>query len=101
MPLDNSTDTLLKNIAAQGGPALHEMPVDICRTVFLELVQNLQGDMIEIHHTEDLEISSLEASFPRGAAWAVRGTGGAGPLLLWLWNGVVFVDEQWHLCFHL
>ena len=64
MPLDNSTDTLLKNIAAQGGPALHEMPVDICRTVFLELVQNLQGDMIEIHHTEDLEISSEEGVIP-------------------------------------
>ncbi len=64
MPLDQSTDTLLKNIAAQGGPALHEMPVDTCRQVFLQLVQNLQGDVIGIHNCEDREIPGPGGNIP-------------------------------------
>ncbi|MEM7542508.1 MAG: alpha/beta hydrolase [Pseudomonadota bacterium] len=56
MPLDQTTDALLKGIAEQGGPALHEMPVDTCREVFLGLVQSLQGDTIAIHKTEDRKI---------------------------------------------
>jgi acetyl esterase len=64
MALDESTDTLLKNIAAQGGPALHEMPVDACRSVFLGLVQNLQGDVLPIHASEDREISGPNGAIP-------------------------------------
>jgi len=57
MSLDASTDALLKGIAAQNGPALHEMPVDKCREVFGQLVQNLQGDVVEIHSVENREIA--------------------------------------------
>jgi len=64
MPLDESTDTLLKNIAAQGGPALHEMSVDTCRKVFLQLVQNLQGDVISIHQSTDQEIPGPDGPIP-------------------------------------
>ena len=56
MSLDASTEALLKGIAEQNGPALHEMPVDTCREVFGQLVQNLQGDVVPIHATEDREI---------------------------------------------
>lgn len=64
MALDQSTDTLLKNLAAQGGPALHEMPVDTCRTVFLELVSALEGDRVAIHTNEDREISGPNGPIP-------------------------------------
>ena len=75
MPLDQSTDTLLKNIAAQGGPALHEMPVDTCREVFLQLVQNLQGGVIEIHHSEDREIPGPGGKIPI-RIYKTEGSGG-------------------------
>jgi len=64
MPLDQSTDTLLKNIAAQGGPAFHELPVDTCRKVFKEVVSNLQGDVLPIHHSEDREIAGPSGPIP-------------------------------------
>jgi acetyl esterase len=64
MALDQSTETLLKNIAEQGGPALHEMPVDTCREVFLELVRMLQGDVLPIHKTEDREIEGPNGPIP-------------------------------------
>ena len=64
MALDESTDTLLKNIAAMGGPALNELPVDECRNVFLGLVQNLQGDVLPIHESEDREISGPNGAIP-------------------------------------
>ena len=71
MSLDPSTEALLKGIAEQNGPALHEMPVDTCREVFLQLVQNLQGDVLDIHKTEDRQIDgpngpiTLRISTPR------------------------------------
>lgn len=64
MALDQSTDTLLKNIAAQGGPALHEMPVDTCRKVFRQLVQSLQGEVVPIHQSEDREVPGPDGSLP-------------------------------------
>lgn len=64
MALDQSTDTLLKNIAAQGGPALHEMQVDTCRSVFLQLVQNLQGETLPIYDSSDREIPGPGGSIP-------------------------------------
>jgi hypothetical protein len=57
MALDQSTDALLKNLAAQGGPALHELPVAKCREVFLDLVRALQGEVLPIHACEDREIA--------------------------------------------
>ena len=64
MPLDQSTDTLLKNIAAQGGPALHELPVETCRDVLKELVGNLQGDVVDIHRVENREIPGPQGQIP-------------------------------------
>lgn len=75
MTLDSSTDTLLQNIAAQGGPAFHEMPVDTCRSVFLELVQNLQGEQLPIHRTEDRTISGPQGEVPI-RIFTPRDTGG-------------------------
>jgi hypothetical protein len=43
MALDQTTDALLQNIAAQGGPALHEMPVDTCRDVFFTTGAKFRG----------------------------------------------------------
>ena len=64
MPLDTSTDALLKNIAAQGGPAIHEMPVDTARQVFLELVKNLQGAVVPIHRSEDRTVPGPDGAVP-------------------------------------
>lgn len=64
MPLDQTTDALLQNIAAQGGPALHEMPVDTCRSVFLQLVQSLQGEVIPIHDSSDRTIPGPDGDIP-------------------------------------
>lgn len=76
MSLDASTDALLKGIAEQNGPALHEMPVDTCREVFTQLVQNLQGEVIPIHKSEDRQIDG-----PNGPidirVFTPRDTGGA------------------------
>lgn len=76
MSLDASTDALLKGIAAQNGPALHEMPVDTCRQVFGQLVQNLQGEVLPIHHAEDREISGPNGPI-KVRIYTPRDTGGA------------------------
>ena len=38
------------------------MPVATCREVFGQLVQNLQGDVLSIHHSEDREIDGPNGS---------------------------------------
>ena len=75
MALDQSTDALLKNLAAQGGPALHELPVAKCREVFLDLVRALQGEVLPIHACEDREIAGPNG--PIGLrVYTPRDTGG-------------------------
>jgi len=64
MALDQTTDALLQNIAAQGGPALHEMPVDTCRDVFLQLVRGLGGEVIPIHDSSDRAIPGPDGDIP-------------------------------------
>ena len=64
MALDQTTDALLQNIAAQGGPALHEMPVDTCRDVFLQLVRSLGGEVIPIHDSSDRAIPGPDGDIP-------------------------------------
>ena len=86
MALDASTDTLLKNIAAQGGPALNEMPVDECRNVFVELVQSLQGDVLPIHDSDDREIAGPNGSIPL-RIYTPRGLGGKKIPVLMLFHG--------------
>ncbi|MFT5418670.1 MAG: acetyl esterase, partial [Gammaproteobacteria bacterium] len=87
MALDESTDTLLKNIAAQGGPALNEMPVDTCRNVFVGLVQSLQGDVLPIHDSEDREIPGPNGSIAL-RIYTPRGLGGKNiPVLMFFHGG--------------
>ena len=64
MALDQTTDALLQNITAQGGPALHEMPVDTCRDVFLQLVRGLGGEVIPIHDSSDRAIPGPDGDIP-------------------------------------
>jgi acetyl esterase len=97
MALDQSTDTLLKNIAAQGGPALHEMPVDTCRSVFLQLVQNLQGETLPIHDSSDREIPGPDGSIPIRIYTPRNLEGGRLPVLvLYHGGGWVIGDLESH-----
>lgn len=64
MPLDASTDTLLKTIAAQNGPAIHEMDVPTARAVFGQLVQALGGEQPPIHKSEDRAIDGPNGAIP-------------------------------------
>ncbi|MFP6682613.1 MAG: alpha/beta hydrolase, partial [Gammaproteobacteria bacterium] len=97
MALDQSTDTLLKNIAAQGGPALHEMQVDTCRSVFLQLVQNLQGDTLPIYDSSDREIPGPGGSIPIRVYTPRKLEGGRLPVLvLYHGGGWVIGDLESH-----
>ena len=62
--LDATTAALLKGLAEQGGPAIHELPVDTCREVFRGLVEALQGDILPIHSTQDIEIPGPGGTIP-------------------------------------
>ena len=97
MALDQSTDTLLKNIAAQDGPALNEMPVDTCRDVFHGLVQNLQGEVLSIHGSEDREISGPNGPVPI-RIYSPRDTAGESlpALVLFHGGGWVIGDLETH-----
>ena len=64
MPLDVTTDAFLKDLAAQGGPAFHEMAVDTCRAMLMQLVQATQGDMLPIHRSEDRTIPGPAGEIP-------------------------------------
>lgn len=64
MPLDPSTDALLKNLAAQNGPAIHDMDVPTARAVFGQLVQALQGEVEPIHNSEDRTIPGPGGAIP-------------------------------------
>ncbi len=86
MALDQSTDALLKNIAAQGGPALHEMPVDKGREVILDLVRALQGEVLPIHACEDREIAGPNGPIPL-RIYTPRDTGGDTLPVLVLFHG--------------
>ncbi len=64
MPLDATTDALLKNLAEQNGPAIHEMDVPTARAVFGQLVQALQGEQVPIHASEDRTIDGPNGPIP-------------------------------------
>jgi acetyl esterase len=86
MSLDQSTDALLKNIAAGGGPALHEMPVETCRSVFLQLVQNLQGEILPIHSSVDRTVPGPNGEIPI-RVYTPRDSGGEKLPVLVLYHG--------------
>jgi acetyl esterase len=103
MPLDASTDTLLKNIAAQGGPAFHEMEVADCRAAFMGLVQMTQGEVAPIHNSEDRSIPGPGGDIPL-RIYTPRDTGGAPLPVLVLYHGGGWVigDLETHdnMCRH-
>lgn len=84
--LDASTAALLKNLAEQGGPALHEMPVETCRKVFMELITALQGEILPIHKSENIEIPGPGGPIP-ARVYSPRDTGGAKLPALVLFHG--------------
>lgn len=60
MAMDASTEIFVKNLAENNGPAFHELPVDKCREVYKELVNQLSGEMAEIGEIKDLLIPGAE-----------------------------------------
>ncbi|MEQ8661198.1 MAG: alpha/beta hydrolase fold domain-containing protein, partial [Gammaproteobacteria bacterium] len=64
MALDASTDALLKNLAAQNGPAIHQMDVPTARAVFGQLVAALQGEQQPIQRSEDRTIPGPNGPIP-------------------------------------
>lgn len=64
MALDASTDALLKNLAAQNGPAIHQMDVPTARAVFVQLVAALEGERLPIHRSEDRTIAGPNGEIP-------------------------------------
>ncbi|MEX2482833.1 MAG: alpha/beta hydrolase [Gammaproteobacteria bacterium] len=86
MPLDPSTDALLKNLAAQNGPAIHDMDVPTARAVFGQLVQALQGEVEPIHKREDRTIPGPGGAIPV-RIYTPRGAGGSPLPVLVLFHG--------------
>ena len=76
MALDASTDALLKNLAAQNGPAIHQMDVPTARAVFGQLVAALQGEQQPIHRSEDRTIPGPNGEIPI-RIYTPRDSGGA------------------------
>jgi len=84
--LDASTAALLKNIADQNGPALHELPPETCREVFGGLIIALQGDVLPIHDSKDIEIPGPGGAIP-ARVYTPRDTGGEKLPALVLFHG--------------
>jgi acetyl esterase len=84
--LDASTAALLKNIADQNGPALHELPPETCREVFGGLVKALQGETLPIHATQDIEIPGPGGAIP-ARVYTPRDIGGEKLPVLVLYHG--------------
>jgi acetyl esterase len=84
--LDESTAALLQSIADQNGPALHEMPPEVCREVFNGLVTSLQGEIHPIHASKDIEIPGPNGPIP-ARVYTPRDTGGEKLPMLVLFHG--------------
>lgn len=69
MPLDPSTDALIKNLAAQNGPAIHEMDVPSARAALATLVEMLEGEKPPIHKCEDRTIPGPDGDIPARVYW--------------------------------
>ena len=86
MALDPSTDALLKTIAAQNGPAIHEMDVPSARAVFGKLVLALQGEVEPVHRVEDRTVPGPAGTTPI-RVYTPRESGGALLPVLVLFHG--------------
>lgn len=64
MPLDSTTDALLKGLSENAGPAIHQMDVPTARAVFGQLVGMLQGEQLPIHNSEDRQIDGPNGKIP-------------------------------------
>ena len=103
MALDASTAALCQNLAAQGGPAFHEMEVADCRAAFGQLVQLAGGESPEVHKVEDRNISGPNGEIPL-RIYTPRETADAlGVLVLFHGGGWVIGDLDTHdnVCRHL
>lgn len=87
MPLDPSTDALLKNLAAQGGPAIHQMDVPTARAAFRTLVSMLQGEVEPVHKVEDRTIPGPAGAIPVRIYTPRDGGGKALPVLMFFHGG--------------
>ncbi|MEC8147427.1 MAG: alpha/beta hydrolase [Pseudomonadota bacterium] len=56
MAMDATTEQFVKNLAENGGPAFHELPVDKCREVYKELVIQLSGELADIGDIKEISI---------------------------------------------
>lgn len=102
MALDTSTAALCQNLAAQGGPAFHEMEVADCRAAFAQLVEMTQGEIQSIHAVEDRTIDGPNGEIPI-RIYTPRETGDAlGVLVLFHGGGWVIGDLDTHdnMCRH-
>lgn len=86
MPLDPTTDALLKNLAAQNGPAIHEMDVPSARAALLQLVKVLEGEQVPVHGSEDRTIPGPGGDIPI-RVYTPRDTGGKALPVLVLFHG--------------
>ena len=82
MALDPSTDALLKNLAAQNGPAIHQMDVATARAVFAQLVPALAGPAEDVHKVEDRRIPGPDGEIPVRIYWPRDSAGKALPVLV-------------------
>ena len=97
MALDPNTEAFINNLAAQGGPAFHEMAVGDCRNAFAQLVQMVQGDVPSVHSTEDRTIPGPNGEIPI-RIFTPRDTGGEalGVLVQFHGGGWVIGDLDTH-----
>lgn len=86
MSLDASTAALLKNLAAQNGPAIHEMDVPTARQALATLVEMLGGEKPPIHKCEDRMIPGPDGDIRVRVYWP-RETDDKLPLLVQFHGG--------------
>jgi acetyl esterase len=64
MTLDPSTEALLQGMAEAGGPALHELPVDLARAAIKELSAKTGIAAADVHQVEDRGIPGPNGVIP-------------------------------------
>lgn len=86
MSLDATTAAMMQNLAAQNGPAFHQLDVPTARAMFGQLVQMVGGEKESIHKSEDRSIPGPNGEIPI-RVYTPRDTGGAALPVLVLFHG--------------